>query len=114
VRGRARCEREVADARVQREKNDLGLRKVVAEHPRDLEAGHARHGVVEHDQVRAELERLSGSLVAVSGLAHDLEVGIRVDERAEPLAYSEVVVRDENSLRHEGKSRFLRVTRHPT
>jgi hypothetical protein len=101
MRGSARRQREVADARVQREENDLGRWEVVAEHPSDLEAGHAGHRVVEDDQIRPELECLSGGFVAVRGLAHDLEVGVRVDERAEALAYSEVVVRDENSFRHE-------------
>ena len=55
VRGRARGEREVADAGIQREEDDLGRGEVVAEHARDLEAGHARHRVVEHDHVGAKL-----------------------------------------------------------
>ncbi len=101
MRRRTCCEGEVPDTRVQREEDDLGGGKVVAEHPRDLEAGHARHRVVEHDQVGAELESLAGGLVPIRCFAHDLEVRVGIDERAEALAYSEVVVRDENSFRHE-------------
>ena len=101
MRGRARCEGEVADARVQREEDDLRGREVVPEHPGYLEPGHTRHGVVEHDQVGAELEGLPCRLDAISGLAHDLEVGIGVDERPKALAHGEVVVGDEDSLWHE-------------
>jgi hypothetical protein len=101
VRGRARGEGEVPDARVKREEDDLGGGKVVAEHPCDLEAGHTRHRVVEHDQVGAELECLARGLVTIRRLAHNRELGVGVDERAEALAYSEVVVRDEDSLWHE-------------
>jgi len=94
-------ERKVADPRVEGEEDDLGGGEVVAEHPRDLEAGHARHRVVEEDQVGPKLERLAPGLDAIGGLTDDLEVGIRVDERAETLADSEVVVGDKDSLGHE-------------
>jgi len=84
-----------------REEDDLGGGEVVAEHPGDLEARHAGHRVVEKDQVGAKLERLARGLAAVRRFAHDGEVRVRIDERAEALAYSEVVVRDEDSFLHE-------------
>ena len=102
MRDRARGEREVADAGVEREEDDLRLGEVDAQHAGDLEAGHPGHRVVEHDQVGVELEGFLGGFVAVRGLADDLEVGIGVDKRAEPLAHGEVVVGDQNPLCHEG------------
>ena len=89
-------ERKVADPRVEGEEDDLGGGEVVAEHPRDLQAGHTRHRVVEEDQVGPKLKRLAPGLDAIGGLTDDLEVGIRVDERAETLADSEVVVGDKD------------------
>src|SRR5437773_2756387 len=95
-------EREVADAGVEREEDDLRLGEVDAQHAGDLEAGHPGHRVVEHDQVGVELEGFLGGFVAVRGLADDLEVGIGVDKRAEPLAHGEVGVGEQNPLCHEG------------
>ena len=111
---RARREREVPDARVEREEDDLGLREVDAQHASDLEAGHPGHRVVEHDQIGMKLERFLRGLVPVSGFADDLEVGIRLDERPKALADSKMVVGDENALWHVGKSRFSPLHGHRT
>ena len=100
VRDRAGRQRQVLDPRVEGEEDDLGLGEIGAEHPRDLKPGHPGHRVVEQDQVGPKLDRLLRCLVAVSRLADDLELGIRIDERTETLAYGEVVVGDQNPLWH--------------
>ena len=101
VRGRTRCEGEVPDSGVQREEDDLRVGEVVPEHPGDFESGHAGHRVVEHDHIGTKLECLPRGLVPIRRFPHDLEVRVGVDERAEALAYSEVVVGDQDSLWHE-------------
>src|SRR4029077_13879218 len=68
----------------------------------DLEARHLGHRVVEDDQVGAQLERLRHRLQAVSGLPDDLEAGLRLEHRADALAYSEMVVRDQDPRCHFG------------
>jgi hypothetical protein len=94
-------EREIADPGVEREEDDLRRGKVGAKHPCDLEAGHSGHRVVEDQQVRPELESLPRRLIPVGGLAHHLEVGVRLHERAEAAADREMVIGDENAPGHD-------------
>ena len=85
-------EREVADARVEREEHDRGVGQKRLELAGDLEAGLARHRVVEKDQVRFELQRHAARLDAVGGLADDKKLVIRRKQRADALADREVIV----------------------
>jgi hypothetical protein len=90
----------VADPRVERQEDDLALREVRAQHAADLEPGHARHRVVQDDQIGLEAECLARRLVAICGLGDDLEVRIGFDERAQSSADRVVIVGDENAYGH--------------
>ena len=93
-------EREVADARVEREEHDRGVGQKRLELAGDLEAGLARHRVVEKDQVRFELQRHAARLDAVGGLADDKKLVIRRKQRADALADREVIVGYEDPCWH--------------
>ena len=95
VRNGADREREVADARVEREEDDRCARKERFEFARHLETGLPRHRVVEKDQVRLELESFLDTVSSIDGLADDDEVTLRREERADPLSDRQVVVDDE-------------------
>src|SRR5438093_8041663 len=93
-------EREVADPGVEREEDDRRVRQERPQLAGDLEAGLARHRVVEKDQVRLEFQRHAARLDAISGLANDEELVIRRKQRADALADREVVVGYENPCGH--------------
>jgi hypothetical protein len=61
------------------------------------------HADVHHDDVRAAPLRALDGLQAVLGLADDLHVLLRAEDRAQPGAHELLVVGDENPRgRHQG------------
>ena len=100
VRDRPEGERLIADARVEREEDDLGLGKSRPQLLGDLEPGHTRHRVVEEDQIWPELERHAHRVVSVDRLPDDVELGIGIDEGAQSLSDRRVVIRDQHPRGH--------------
>ena len=62
-----------------------------------LEAVHHRHPDVEQAHVGPEAPRERDRLGAVGGLADDLDVGLRVEDHAEPRAHEVLVVGDQHA-----------------
>ena len=82
------------------DEDDLG--GVGAEGLDDVETGHLRHLDVEEDEVGAEGDDPLDRLLAVAALADDLDVGLLLEEVAEPLAREGLVVDDEGAERGLG------------
>ena len=97
---RAGIERSVADAGIEGKEHDAGVGEQGAQASRDFEAVHLGHRVVEHDQIGTQLERLLQGLGAIRGLADDQEVGLGLEHRTNALAYSEVIVRQQDPRCH--------------
>ena len=76
-----------------------GRRRVGDDRARGLDAVHHRHADVHEHDVGRQFARERDRLGAVGGLAHDLEVGRRVDEHAEAAAHERLVVGDEHADR---------------
>src|SRR3954454_24689199 len=71
-----------------------------------LEPVQARHADVHQRHVRLKQLDLLDALLTVDRLAHDLDVGLRVEDHLEARAHERLVVRDQHS--HECSSRSKR------
>ena len=111
MRDGADRQRKVTDAGVEREEDDRCVGQERLQLARDLEAGLARHRVVEEDQVRLELQGHAAGLDAVGGLANDEKLVIRRKERTDALADREVVVGYEDPCWHGDSLAVWRLSR---
>ena len=65
--------------------------------PGELEPVHARHDGLGDDDVRVVLGDERKSLEAVAGLGDDLDVGLRVEQRPDPLPLDRVIVDEQDA-----------------
>ena len=97
-----------------RENEHLAGRAVAANATRGLQPIHARHGDVHHHHVGAQGNGLRQSLDAVTGLAHDLDVGFLLQQRLETNADNHVIVHQQYAyLAHTGWHFLVRFMRRP-
>src|SRR3954470_5147447 len=88
-----------------REHQDFGLRRLLDNAPRRLEAVHVRHAQVENDDVRTQLTHQLHRFAAIATFGHDLPSGMALEQRAHAAPDYAVIVDDhetERSAVHDG------------
>ncbi len=80
----------------------------------DVEPALVRHDDVHEDHVRLERPRLENRIAGVAGLAHRLEVLLRVDQQLEACTEDGVVVDDQNAHAHASGTSAMSVVPAPS